>query len=491
MSRYFYIIKTLLLGLFTAQIIAFIQVYLSNADLYRNLIAIEDAGYLVVPNQQIMALLHEFGPAFFGGLFFTLTLGAGLSILTLAVVWVWDRFFSRNKFFLILFFLFLIGCVAGVNHRGFCPMVTSYFIVIPAVIFVFALKWMPAKDRQSVLLHLIPLALLGLLWIFQMNNNMFYDIRDNLLLSNSLGTKINNLYYKYTLYPAQVFKTLSQKTLKTCDLEHIKEGSSAALLERELLKHDYLNLGKDGKVDLKISQEENILVFENRGKIILQTSIKDFLSRPAILLKEFSLKSDRHYFFRQVVLFSLLTGSSITLYIICHALFSLVLRVFLDLRTSLIIASTLCFLAGAAFLVPFYFNTDKKLDTKDLAKAMESERWQERVAALKIIEQKGIEAGNFKAYQKMSASPHTLERYWLAGALGVSRRSETYKDLLVFLNDPQPNVVCMAFYALGQRGDTRAVKEIIKSINGSDHWYNQLYAYKALRTLGWKQNRSK
>ena len=491
MSRDFYIIKTLLPGLFTAQIIATIQVYLSNVELYRNLIAIKDAGYLVIPNQQIMYRLHEFGPAFFGGLFFTLTVGAGLSILTFVVIWVWNRVFSRNKFVLMLFLLFLIGCVAEVNHRGFCPIVTAYFIVIPAVIFVSALKWMPFKDRQSVLLHLIPLFLLGLLWTFQMSNNMFYDIRDNFLLSNSLGTRINNLYYKYTLYPAQVFKLLSQKTLKSCNLEYIKEGPYAGLLERELLKHDYLNIGKDDKVDLKISEENNILVFENRGKRILQVSIKDFLSRSAILLKEFSLKSDRHYFFRQFVLFSLLTGFPIALYIILHALFSLVLHVFLDLGMSSIFASILCFLVGAVFLVPFFLNTDKKFDTKDLAEVLESERLQERVAALKIITQKEIEIGNFKAYQKMSASPHTLERYRLAEALGVSRRSGTYQDLLGFLNDPEPTVVCMAFYALGQRGDTRAVKEIIKRINSSDHWYKQLYAYMALRTLGWKQTGSR
>jgi HEAT repeat protein len=60
---------------------------------------------------------------------------------------------------------------------------------------------------------------------------------------------------------------------------------------------------------------------------------------------------------------------------------------------------------------------------------------------------------------------------------------------LTFLDDPCPNVVSMAFYALGQRGDKRAIKEIIKKIQMSDDWYNQWYAYKALRNLGWKQNR--
>ena len=75
--------------------------------------------------------------------------------------------------------------------------------------------------------------------------------------------------------------------------------------------------------------------------------------------------------------------------------------------------------------------------------------------------------------------------------LAVSRRPETYRDLLAFLDDPHPNVVSMGFYSLGQRGDWRGVSEILTRIKTSDHWYNQWYGYKALRALGWKQRKSK
>jgi len=75
--------------------------------------------------------------------------------------------------------------------------------------------------------------------------------------------------------------------------------------------------------------------------------------------------------------------------------------------------------------------------------------------------------------------------------LGVSREPETFKDLLAFLDDPHPNVVSMAFYALGQRGNRRVVNELIKRIATSDDWYNQWYAYKALRSLRWKQTKLK
>jgi len=65
MSRCLYVAKVLLLGMLTAQIIATIQVYLSNAGLYHSLISISNAGYLTIPNQMIMKGLLELSTAFF------------------------------------------------------------------------------------------------------------------------------------------------------------------------------------------------------------------------------------------------------------------------------------------------------------------------------------------------------------------------------------------------------------------------------------------
>jgi HEAT repeat protein len=47
----------------------------------------------------------------------------------------------------------------------------------------------------------------------------------------------------------------------------------------------------------------------------------------------------------------------------------------------------------------------------------------------------------------------------------------------------------MAFDSLGRRGDPKAIGEIKKRIQSSNHWYNQRQAYRALRTLGWKQSK--
>jgi hypothetical protein len=494
MNRCLYTAKIFLLGLLTAQFLSTIQVYLSNANLYQKLTSLRDAGYFAVPNQQIMDGLQAFGPAVFGGLFFTLTVGAGLSVLSFAAAWVWDRILSRRKLLLIPFLLLWAAFLAGVNHRGFSSMVTAYFVVIPAVVFAATLRWMPGQGRQRVWLnrvvHVISITLLAILWASQMGGHMFVDIRDNLLLSHPVGRKINDFYYKYTLYPAEVFKSLDQKTLNTCSLQSIKQEPVERSLEKALLNHDYLCIGGGEVVDLRIAQEDNLLVFENRRSPILRVALQDFLSNPGRVLKEFSAKGDQHGFLRQFTFLSLLVGFPVTLYVIFHALFCGVLRTRLEFRVSSVIASVLCFLLGIALLVPVHVGRRQEIDRKELAEGLSSERWQDRVAALKMIEQERLEVGNFQAYEGMLASPHIAERYWLATALGVSRQPETYRDLVGLLDDPSPSVVSMAFHALGQRGDRRAIQEIMDRIAVSDHWYNQWYAYKALRNLGWRQKRS-
>ena len=495
MSRYLTIAKVLLLGLLTAQMIATLQVYLSNAGLYHSLIGIKNAGYLAIPNQRIMQDLLELGPAFFGGVFFTLSLGAGLSLLTLAAAWTWDRLFSRKIVLLLLFLVPWIGLLAGVNLKGFCPIVTSYFFFIPIIVFVSTLRWLPAQRGQKIwlkeIIHLIPLILLTVLWGSQADSQLFVSIRDNLLLSNSFGIKINDFYYKYTLYPAEVFKPLDQKTLKTCSLEAIDKKTLAGLLEKKLINHDYLDIKGNAGVDLILTEQDNLLSFKNKGKTILETPLNDFLARPGNVLRDFSSRTDRQGLFRHFTFFSLLIGFPITLYIIFYTLFYLILCVFVETKTTPMISGILCFLVGMALLLFFHMGTGAKVAEKDLQDAMGSAHWQDRVAALKLIQQKGLEIGNYHSYKDMLNSPNIPERYWLARVLGASRQPETYKDLLVFLDDPYPNVVCMAFHSLGQRGKKRIVREIVKRIEISDHWYEQWYAYRALRTLGWKQIRSK
>lgn len=500
MSKCFYTAKVLLPGLITAQIVATLQVHMSNTELFHTLVSIRNAGYLVVPNDRVMQRLLEWSTAFYGGLFFTLSVGAGLSFFTLAAAWMWDRLFSRKKIFLLLFLIPWTGLIVGMNLKGFCPTVTSYFLLIPIIVFAAALKWMPAQFGEMVWLnrvvHIIPIIALAFLWISQIDSNLFLDIRDNLLFSNSFGTKINDFYYKYTLYPAEVFKSLDQKILKTYSLAHINKKTVAGLLEYELLNHDFLHVKGNALADLTIVQQDDILSFENKGNMILKTPLKAFLSEPGNILRKFSLMTDKHDFFRHFTFFSLLTGFPAILYVVTYTIFCLILCAFLDSRLSSVISVILCLIAGIALLVFFHLGAGGGVEEKNLSETIESAHWQVKVAALKTIQQKRMDIASFETYKDILKNPHIPVRYWLARVLGDSRQPDNYQYLLVYLDDPCPNVVCMAFNSLGrrgknQRGNKRIIKEIIKKIEASDHWYEQWYAYKALRILGWKQARSK
>jgi hypothetical protein len=490
MKRYPYA-APVLLGLIVAQILATLQVYLSNVRLYRSLVAIRDAGYLIVPNQRIMPTLHSFTPAFFGGLFFTLSVGAGITLLTLGAVWLWDRLFYRNRLVSIVLVAIWAGCLVMVNIRGVDLMVSAYFLCIPCVVLYLPLTRMPAgsseKKWSQGIVYGGPVFILAALWFTQMGSHLFLDIRDHLLLSNRFGTKINDFYYAYTLYPAEAFKSLDQKVLRPYRLEQIQDNSLVESIDRRLINHDYLRVEGDSPVGLTISQKGAFLVFSNGQRDILEVTPQAFFSTTGKLLREFSARSDKHRFFRQFTFFSLLMGFPLILYVFLFSSFRTGTGFFLKMRTSSMCASSICLAIGIGLFAFFVQSRAKSAEIRDVAVALESERWQERVAALKLIEKRGKEVSDFRAYRSMLKSPRIPVRYWLARSLGVSRNPETYDDLAGLLDDPHTNVVSMAFYALGKRGDTRAINVIVKNIDVSNHWYNQWYAYKALRRLGWKQ----
>ncbi|NIW00069.1 hypothetical protein GWN26_13480, partial [Candidatus Saccharibacteria bacterium] len=93
--------------------------------------------------------------------------------------------------------------------------------------------------RSNELLHIIPVIVLALLLSWQIDSRMFTDFRDIYLLSNPVGSKINKFYYKYTLYPAEVFKSLNQKMLKTGMIESQK-ADVTRMLENIFLNDDYI-----------------------------------------------------------------------------------------------------------------------------------------------------------------------------------------------------------------------------------------------------------
>ncbi len=315
----------ILTGLVPAQIISTVWVYLSNRSLYRLLTAVHGNGYPIIFDHRAMDRLHEPATAFLGGLFLTFSAGTGVCLLSFAAAWVWDRTGSRKSVFLIPILAFWGALLMCVNENGFSPFPTLYFTVIPPVVFALTLKWMPRGDekrlRRNELLHIIPIAVLGLLWGSQMDKNLFTDVRDHLLRTHPLGEKVVRFYYRYTAYPARVLKPLDRKRVKTCGLDGVRAGDRKARLRKMLADRHWFQVENSKSRDLLLYDSgENFLMKDGRGTV-LKLSRDFFLSDPGKALGRFSSLTDRHRFFRRFTFYALLIAFPVSLYIFTYSIF--------------------------------------------------------------------------------------------------------------------------------------------------------------------------
>ena len=124
-NRYSGVFKAVSAGLATAQVIGFVHVYLSNRHLYENMLMVRKAGYMAVPNEHVWQSLQSLGPAVWGGMFFALSIGAGLSVAALLGAWIWDRLFGRWRPPLVILFFAWILAIFAVNDNNslrLCPL---------------------------------------------------------------------------------------------------------------------------------------------------------------------------------------------------------------------------------------------------------------------------------------------------------------------------------------------------------------------------------
>lgn len=485
----------LVIGMGVAQTIATAQVYFSNHRLFAQMTAVVGAGFLPVPNLNVLPRLLDLETAFCGGLLFTLSVGAELSLLSAAAAALWRRFTeSLRSSTTMAAAAVLAVSVVCLNVHGFDVWVTLYLIAIPPAVF-----WLsgmspvvrhPPPGLRWAALRFLPLAVLALGWFTQYDHSLFIDLRDHLLLSNTAGQRINSFYYRYTLYPAEVFKTFDQRLIKTVAVPSADPGSRWPAVRRELIRLDYLPVGAAPETDIGLRFEGDRLAILHRGSVIWENTIDRFLADPRRAASEISAGADRFELFRRVTYFGVLLAFPISLYVLLFGLLRLAAGLVMGPRRAEAAAAAACLLIGLAVLAGFHHSRENAPPPGAIDAALASDRWQERVAGLKAIRERNGDVTASPAYARMLSSPYPQERYWLARALGASPNPAAFVDLVGLLDDPQINVRTMAIEALAQRRNPRAVNPILKFLKTSDDWYDQLYAYQALRTnLRWDQTR--
>lgn len=483
----------ILCGLLAAQIIATLFVYLSNQSIYDAALAIEKAGYFPIPAGQVLMSLKYFGNAFWGGLFFTLSIGVGLTLATWAALRVWDLLFKRHPKVIVAYSILWIGLIVFVNMAGVVIFPSLFCVAVPIAtgwVTCKKVKQGPPSKSRIWFLPVVTLVLLTALWATQLNRQLFTTIRDHVLLSNAVGRGVNDFYYRYTLYAAEAFKSIDQKTLRTCRLEGFADHRMARHLKLRLAQHDVLVLPHIGNPDVVVAALQDNLQLKSAFGDRIETAADQFRKNPKSWLHQLSQVSDRYAPFRKMTFFGLLLGFPILLYIWVYGLLQAILRRVTNADRAVWMTSSLCGVIGVLLFLPMLGARPLEITRGDLNAALASDHWPRRVAALRHIDTHHIEMALYPAYQKILASPLVVERYWLARALAKSRAASTYSDLITLLNDPHPNVICQVFYALGERGRKSAIGPIQKKLMHLNHWYAQWYGYRALRKLGWHQRPS-
>lgn len=478
-------------GVFASQTIGTVHVLLSNRVLFLAMADLHDRGLLTVPNEQILPSLGEMGPALFGGLFFTFTLGIGLTVLTLLFVQTIRSAPGTSRFlfsgFLLLFFAF---CLISVNKNGFNPVGSAYFLFPPALTAGLALRFLPGKDPGA---SPWKIAVPTLFFLFSLpflvpvtGLDFFHQVRDRVLLSHPWGIAANDFYYRYTLHAAEAVKSFQQKLIRTYRIDGTLDGDKATLLNKSLNYEDVF-LVSSPAADLVLEEKGDALSLGTPDGQVLQVDLRSMLTDPSEFLERYSTRTDRWGFFRKGTFCSMIVFYPAALFFLIYTLITRFLPQGAGPRRGPLFASGFSFLllAGAAFLL----SPGKNLPASfpNLPTMIQSGNPGEQGRALRMIFSHGPDIASFPRYDALGKSPSVIVRYWFARCLEKSRSEKATALLLALMEDGQINVATTAIEVLAKRGDRGVIPEIRNKLIRSDHWYVQWYAYRALRRLGWCQ----
>ncbi|MBN2349315.1 MAG: HEAT repeat domain-containing protein [Bacteroidales bacterium] len=480
------------MGIAISHVFFTLFVYQSNQALHHQFKSIHNAGYLAVPNSLISAELCRIIPAICGALFFSTTIGATLTFLSIAAAWIWIRWGKFLPYLIIPFICIWIMVPLKFFNDGIHPLLIVWMIIAPPILFTFTFKWgvplhWPSTKYPWIILFPLLLILLCFGTLARSKSDLFIDMRDLFLFNSTAGKYISDFYYKYTLFPSEAFKSLYQKQLKTCHIEKIKNHRLKHQLENLLCANDYLPIADEASAIIIVSLMKNKLIFHNRDREVYQIGLQTFLSQPSAVLKKVSKNSDAYFFFRRLVAISLLTGMPVLLLLILYSCFYTLTSFFFRPSRSSVIAFLGCFIFVGWFTIMLGIYRHPLCQEKDLSSNLVSPSWQLRIKAIKTLIGRSLDIAEYHFLLLTPGNGSPSERYWTAKALGFSKKSETFALIHTFLEDPHLNVQCMALEALGRRGNKATWSTILNQLNSSSSWYVQWYAYKALRNLGWKQ----
>lgn len=479
----------MLAGMAVAQALAVVQVHLSNRELLAALEAAAAAGYLPVPNRNLWPELSALESAFHGGVFFALSVGAGLSLVA-ACAGAFAAAAGTRRFPVLILWG---GLILFVNAEGFSLFPTLYAVFVPPVAFVLAEGGFRGAERaarrSALLTRLLPLGVLALAWSTQYDRELFTAIRDRLLLSNPVGEAVHDYYYRWTLYPAEAFKSPAQKQIRTVRLEIDPAEKETAAVATALAARDVLPVAQERGAQFAAVAAGGLLRFSRDGRPLAETKIGSFLARPDAVLENVFHAADRMAPFRRLVFFTFLFGFPSALYLAAYAFVRIQAAPLLPkARQAEALAALLCFSVAALVLALFVSGRERTEAAGPPPAQIESLAPPAQAAALRALLARGQDLTTvLPDWPSLARSPDPRVRALLARGLAASPSPQAGPVLALLLGDPHLHVRTAAIEATGRRGGRRAREALLLLLERSHTWYDQFYAYRVLRSLGWKQ----
>ncbi len=500
--RLLYPVRVLLFGLIIAQGISMVLVGFSNYRLHLKLLAIQATGCGPLPGANLDPALTSWKAAVCGGLFFTLSIGAGIVLLSLAATLLVEALGGRTRKTLIgLLLLVWLTILFWANANGPNYALTSFLVLLPPPVIWVCLSWSPRRAGENALfrrraIHFLLIAALVTLYLSRLNLDIFVTIKDNLLLTNRPGIKAVHFYYQYTLYAAEAFKSLAQKQVKTCTLIHFKDRSRKQKTVEKMATYGYFPIPPEAgaPLDLCLRKNDSTLTFFHNEQTILQVALSAWNSRPGDFLQKYSDRLDTARAFRKITFYLLLGVAPLVLYLTAFTGFAIFPGLLLNLRLSSLVVPMLSCLLWVPVLFVLGITPVDLMNRPAAARAIVSGDRGEQLAALRYIFHNRLDIRGFEGYSQLTQTKDLALRYWLLNNYGNSDHPETARQVVAALDAEAAYLVCRAIAALGRKTEplgTATVQQLLlKKLTKSPNWYVQLSAYQSLRETGWKPRQS-
>jgi len=458
----------LALGLFHLGATFFVR--MSNAFLFEKTRAITAAGFLALPNPMTQPALDSWEAALCGALFFTLTSGALALVTGLVAPTLYRQGFLSRKVAIGLHGLLLSGALLslGITVKTLPLLLGAtgvYLVLLPS-------GEQRERPRLAPLLFhaLIPLALALCIagTHLLLPRGLFSGFRDAFLFDNPAGNAVRHIYYTYTLFPAEAFKAMNQKSQVTLKVTESEAGVPSAV--RRL---GHLPVA-GGPTDYTLTAtKKTVTVTSLWTKHTVPAEL--FYADPVKVFRAFSTEADPFGPLRSLTWFALFTAFPLLFYLIFHALFTLIAGCVRPMPTAARIATV--GVASSALIFVILLAVGLSLPTQTT----------QALDALSKTKEKGPSAE--EVISRAAVHPSTLVRYRAAMAAHRIRNPNVKKNILTGLSqDPDTNVVCQALGAMGQTRDRRYLKPLEEAVRTRPEWYVQWYGYRAMRRLGWHQS---